>query len=80
MGGGGMRGMFGGGGSANSRKYQLTLSVNARNLLNHTNYGPINGLLGSPTFGTSTTLAGGFAAEASPLNSRRLDFQLRFAF
>ena len=84
-GGGGMRmgggpgGFFGGGGGS-SRRYQLTLSANARNLLNHTNYGPIQGMLGSPTFGESTTLAGGFAAEASPLNNRRMDFQLRFAF
>jgi len=80
--GGGMRGgggMFGGGASS-TRKYQLTLSANARNLLNHTNYGPINGLLGSPTFGTSTTMAGGFGAENSPLNNRRIDFQLRFSF
>jgi len=82
MGGmGGMGGgMFGGGGGATSRRYNLTLSVNARNLLNHTNYGPINGFMSSPTFGTSTTLAGGFGAEASPLNNRRLDFQLRFSF
>jgi hypothetical protein len=78
MGGGGMFG--GGGGGSTNRRYNLTLSVNARNLLNHTNYGPINGLLGSPTFGTSTTLSGGFGAENSPLNNRRLDFQLRFSF
>jgi hypothetical protein len=71
--------MFGGG-SGGARRYQLTLSVNARNLLNHTNYGPVNGLLASPTFGTSTTLAGGFGAEGFPLNNRRLDFQLRFSF
>jgi len=82
MGGMGMGGgaFGGGGGGATSRRYNLTLSVNARNLLNHTNYGPINGFMSSPTFGTSTTLAGGFGAEASPLNNRRLDFQLRFSF
>jgi hypothetical protein len=79
MGGGPMGGMFGGG-SASTRRYQLTLSVNAINILNHTNYGPVNGILGSPTFGTSTTLAGGFAAEASPLNNRRIQFQARFTF
>jgi hypothetical protein len=84
-GGGGMRGMGGGGfggggGGATNRRYNLTLSLNARNLINHTNFGPINGNLSSPTFGTSTTLAGGFGAESSPLNNRRLDFQLRFAF
>lgn len=84
-GGGGMRmgggpGGFFGGGGASTRRYQLTLSANARNLLNHTNYGPIQGMLGSPTFGESTTLAGGYAAESSPLNNRRMDFQLRFSF
>jgi hypothetical protein len=82
--GGGMRGggggMFGGSGGS-TRRYQLTLSANARNLLNHTNYGPIVGNLSSPTFGTSTSMAGGFGAEGnSPLNNRRLDFQLRFSF
>ncbi len=79
---GGMR-MGGGGGpdaSNSTRRYSLTASINARNLLNHTNYGPINGMLGSPTFGTSTSLAGGFGAETSPLNNRRLEWQLRFAF
>jgi hypothetical protein len=76
MGGGGNP--FGGGNS--SRRYSLTASINARNILNHTNYGPINGILASPTFGTSTSLAGGFGAEQSPLNNRRLEWQLRFAF
>jgi len=82
MGGMGMRmGGMGGPDATNStRRYSLTASINARNLLNHTNYGPINGILGSPTFGTSTSLAGGFGAETSPLNNRRLEWQLRFAF
>ena len=72
-----MGGMFGG---SSTRKYQLTASINARNLLNHTNYGPINNILGSPTFGQSTTLAGGYGAEQFPLENRRLELQLRFTF
>lgn len=78
MGGSGMRGMFEGGSS--SRRYNLTLSVSARNLLNHTNFGQFTGNLTSPFFGTSNSLAGGFGAERSPVNNRRIEFQLRFAF
>ncbi|HLJ50242.1 MAG TPA: TonB-dependent receptor [Bryobacteraceae bacterium] len=79
MGGGGGGGMFGGG-SASTRRYQLTASINARNMFNHTNLGPVDGQLGTPFFGTSTTLAYGFGAEQYPLNNRRLELQLRFSF
>ncbi len=79
-GGGGMRmgGGFGGGGS--TRKYQLTASINARNAINHTNYGPINNLVGTPAFGTSTTLAGGFGAESSPLEQSPLGMAVALQF
>ena len=85
MGGGGMRGgggggMFGGGGGSTNRRYNLTLSVSARNLLNHVNPGPIYGNLTSPFFGTFNTVAGGFGAFSENGNNRRLEFQLRFAF
>jgi hypothetical protein len=53
---------------------QLTFSVNARNLINHPNYGSPNGNLSSPLFGHSTSLAGGQGA------ARRLDLQIRFDF
>jgi hypothetical protein len=85
---GGMRGMpgmggpggFGGGGGATNRRYNLTLSVQVRNLLNHVNPGPINGTLTSPLFGQSNTLAGGFGAFAESGNNRRLELQMRFTF
>jgi hypothetical protein len=73
--------MFGGGGTrSTNRRYNLTLSVQARNILNHVNPGPINGALTSPLFGQSTTLAGGFGPFAENGNNRRLELQARFAF
>jgi len=76
----GMGGMFGGGGSDTGKRYNLTFSVNARNLLNHVNPGPINGNVTSPLFGESNSLAGGFGAFSQNGNNRRLEFQVRFAF
>jgi hypothetical protein len=78
--GGGMRGGGGGGGGSTNRRYNLTLSVQARNLLNHVNPGPIFGNLTSPFFGTFNSLAGGFGAFSDNGNNRRLEMQLRFAF
>ncbi len=88
-GGGGMRGGFGGGGgrggpggmfgdSSTGKHYNLTLSISARNLLNHVNPGPPIGNLSSSLFGTSNGLAGGFFA--TPTANRRLEFQLRLSF
>ncbi len=74
--GGGGPGMFGGGGSG--RKYSLTFSVSARNLLNHVNPGMPIGTLSSPLFGESNQLAGGFFATSTA--NRRIDLQLRFTF
>jgi hypothetical protein len=81
MGGlGGPGGFGGGGGGATNRRYNLTLSVQTRNLLNHVNPGAINGTLTSPLFGQSNTLAGGFGAFAESGNNRRLELQMRFTF
>ena len=41
-----------------ARKYNLILAVEAENVINHVNLGPPVGVLGSPLFGTSTSLAG----------------------
>jgi len=76
--GGPMGGMFGN--PTTSHRYNLTLSVQARNLLNHVNPGPINGIVTSPLFGESNALAGGFGAFSQPANNRRLEFQARFTF
>ena len=76
-GGGGPRG---GGGGTTEHRYNLTLSISARNLFNHVNYAPPVGVIGSPFFLQETNIAGGFAAEQTPTNNRRLDLQLRFQF
>jgi hypothetical protein len=80
--GGGGRGPGGGGmfgDSSTSRKYNLTLGVQARNLLNTLNPGTPVGTLTSPIFGESNSLAGGFGGN-SGANNRRIEFQLRFSF
>lgn len=62
------------------RKYNLTLSLNARNALNHPNYAAPNGDLSSPFFGQSLSLAG-FGPFGSPSTyNRKIDLQLRFTF
>ncbi len=65
-----------------SRKYNLIFSMSARNLLNHTNPGPIIGNITSPLFGRANQVAGtlngeGFSENAS---NRRLEMQIRFTF
>jgi hypothetical protein len=89
-GGGGGRGGFGGvgggggqrrgGGSTSEHRYNLTLSISARNLINHVNDATPVGVMGSPFFLEPTAIAGGFAAEQTPTNNRRIDIQLRFQF
>jgi len=83
-GGGGPRGpLFGGGptgmGSSNSdRRYNLTLSVNARNVFNKVNVSNPGGVLGSPLFDVSNSLQGGpFSSNSA---NRRLDLQASFSF
>lgn len=60
--------------------YALTLSISARNLVNHLNPGPIIGNINSPLFGQSNQIAVGSGAYADSANNRRLEFQARFAF
>jgi hypothetical protein len=49
-------------------------------LLNHVNPGPINGIITSPLFDESNTLAGGVGAFAQSGLNRRIDLQARFTF
>jgi hypothetical protein len=56
--------------------------MSVRNLLNHTNPGPIIGNITSPLFGRANQVAGtlngeGFSENAS---NRRLEMQMRFTF
>ena len=73
---GGGGGMFGG--DSSGKKYSITLSASARNVLNHVNLGAPTGNLSSTLFGVSNTLAGGFGGTASA--NRRLELQMRFTF
>lgn len=78
-------GMFDGGGD---KRFNLTLSVSARNLLNHTNLGMPIGNLSSPLFGQSNTLGGGFGGPGGGgpggmmggAGNRRIEIQLRLSF
>ncbi len=75
-GGGPGRGM----GESTEHRYNLTASINARNVINHENLQTPNGAMTSPYFMESTSIAGGFGAEATASNQRRIDLGLRFTF
>jgi hypothetical protein len=81
-GGGGRGGAFGGGpgGGANSatRRYNLTFSVNARNIFNKVNLAAPIGIVTSPQFDQSNALAGG--AFSNSASSRTIYLQTTFAF
>ncbi len=70
------------GAATTSRRYNLTISMSIRNLLNHTNPGPVIGDITSPLFGRSTQIAGAPNGEGfyETANNRRLELQIRFAF
>jgi hypothetical protein len=64
------------------RHNNISHGISVRNLLNHTNVGPIDGNITSPLFGQANQVAGspnneGFLETAS---NRRLELQLRFTF
>jgi carboxypeptidase family protein/TonB-dependent receptor-like protein len=81
-GGAGFRGGPGGifGDASTGKRYNLTFSISARNLLNHVNLGSPIGSLSSPLFGTSNSIAGGFGPFSSTTANRRVELQLRFSF
>lgn len=62
------------------RKYNLSVSMQGRNLLNHTNPGPIIGNINSPLFGQANTMAGNNGMFSENANNRRLELQMRFNF
>src|SRR5437879_13435857 len=66
------------GGETSSRRYNLTFSVNARNVLNRVNLATPIGHLNSPLFGESNSLAGGPFASAAA--NRKLELQAAFSF
>ena len=74
--GAGMGSIFGPGNSG--RRYNLTFSVNARNVLNRVNLAAPIGNLSSPNFGQSVALAGGPFSSSSA--NRKLELQASFSF
>jgi hypothetical protein len=83
-GGGGPGGFFGPGTTTN-RRFNLTLSANARNLFNDVNLGSRIGVIGSPLFGQSNSLGGLFGGGGggggpAQAANRRIDFQALFTF
>ncbi len=79
--GGGFGGAMGGAmglGSSTNRRYNLTLSINARNLFNYINYAPLVGNLSSPLFGQPNALAGGpYGSSSAP---RKIELGATFTF
>ncbi len=74
--GAGMSAIFGPG--TTNRRYNLTFSVNARNVLNYENLASPIGNLNSPNFGRSVDLAKGpFSSSAA---SRKIELQAAFSF
>jgi hypothetical protein len=67
-------------GESSQHRYNLTLSIMARNALNHENLSAPVGVVTSPYFLESTGITGGFGPEAVASNQRRIDLQLRFSF
>lgn len=82
--GGGRGGGFGGGGAPSNSPYNLTFSVQVRNILNTTNEGTPVGNLRSPLFGQSISSAGGFGGFGGGGGqfggNRRVEAGIRFSF
>ncbi len=88
-GGAGGRGGFGGGGFGGGeagKRYNLTVSFNFQNVLNHANLGRPVGNLSSSIFGQSNSSSGGFGGfggrgggGSAPFN-RLIEAQIRFTF
>jgi hypothetical protein len=85
-GGLGGRGLGGGGGfslgGATDRRFALTISASALNVLNTVNLAPPVSTLGSPLFGQSISLAGGpYSAQVgNPVANRLVNVGLAFSF
>jgi hypothetical protein len=63
-------------------RFNLSIGLSIRNLLNHTNPGPIIGNITSPYFGFANQIAGGQNGEGfyETANNRRLESQIKFTF
>jgi hypothetical protein len=70
------------GAPSTAHRYNLNIGLSIRNLLNHTNPGPIVGNITSPYFGFANQIAGGQNGEGfyETANNRRLESQIKFTF
>ena len=61
-----------------AHRFNLSIGMSIRNLLNHTNSGPIIGNITSPYFGSANQIAGGQNGEGfyETANNRRLESQI----
>ncbi len=64
------------------RRFNLTVAMSIRNLLNHDNPGPIIGNISSPLFGQSNQILGSPNGEGflETADNRRLELQIRFTY
>jgi hypothetical protein len=69
-------------GPVTNHRYNLSIGMSVRNVLNHTNPGPITGNITSPLFARANQSAGGVNGEGFSENAdnRRLEMQIRFTF
>jgi hypothetical protein len=73
-------------GPASEKRYNLDVSINFQNLLNHVNLAPPVGNLASPSFGESLALGGAFGGFGGPgggstgAGNRRIYAQVRLNF
>jgi hypothetical protein len=74
----------GGGATPTEKRYNLNVSINFQNLLNHVNLAPPVGNLSSPSFGESLALGGSFGGFGGPgstgAGNRRIYAQVRLNF
>jgi hypothetical protein len=77
---GGFGGGGGGGARAAAKRYNFTLSINARNVFNNVNFGTPVGSITSPILGQSNQLAGGTFSNSSSGANRQVFLQLQFGF
>ncbi len=83
--GGGPGGPQGPGGGAGEKRFNLNVSINFQNILNHVNLSRPEGNLSSPNFGESLGLGGSFggfgnAGGSTGAGNRRIYAQLRLNF
>jgi hypothetical protein len=91
-GAGGGRGGRGGGGGLTEHRFNITVSANVTNILNHLNPGGYQGVITSNQFGEPTSvntgfgggggggMLGGFGGGGGAANNRRIDLSIRLNF